>query len=467
MVSLSRRSRMAVTSVTALLALSLASCDGRESSPTSLPEKAAAPSTESIVAVVEQAPQETRVYGQPDQYFLELAERHPGFAGIYFDENDELVIATRSGVIPPGLTDIGHPAVSKRAAVAHFSFTTLARWYGAFVDAVATTTWYWTDIDERRNRLVAGVADVTATRNALTDAGVPESVYILEQTKSGTAVKTIRDEFRPVPAGVQNDFAASGEDFGCTNGFNLSHWEFGRTFITASHCTALMAESDGRSFFQPDDDGSVPIGEEVYDEPPFSSSECPNTYCRYSDAAVIQYDSAVSWDYGKIVRTFQDSKSITVDPDNPRHTIVGEELSLMADGSTIIQIGRTDGWSRGEINKTCANRASLVRDDLTLLCQYRSSEGSQPGDSGGPVFKPLPSLDSVTVAGIIIQKDGQFLDTDSWFSPMSGIVKEVKPDSSRFCNGLSTRIDGGCGEGGGGSGGGGGDDCGPFAIQEC
>lgn len=418
--------------------------------------------------VMKDAPDEARIYGPLDAYYLSLAREHPGFGGLYF-ANGEMVIQTKSGQVPKGLRRIGHPAVAKRASPVAFSFEDLARWYGPFVDAVATTEWYQADIDERANRLEGVVADVGATRRALQQAGVPSAVYTLRVGSPMRPAKTLRDKFRPIPTGVQIDIFSMTEGHRCTAGFNLSHWEFGPAMVTASHCTSLTAELDVGGARVHQAVAGNRVGTEVFDHEAFAHPDCPEDYCRYSDAAVISYADSVSYQLGKVAKPITNSGSIEVA--GLRFTIVDSDITGPADGTPLFHVGRTTGWNTGEVEATCANVNWYSHQNYGLLCQYESGWGGiEGGDSGGPVLIPSPSSDSVTLAGIqhSHQTDAT-LDKDTWFSPMGGIRWEIKPNTDLECDGLLTTHDGGCGDSGGSGSwdGGGGDDCGQFAIQEC
>lgn len=444
-----------------LVAISLVLLACRDESPTHPTPAGPAPSA---AEVPQPPPVQPYVAGPLDRTFLSIAEKHPEFAGVYVDDGMVHVLTT-TGEIPVGLElTVGlelrrpGPYVPVRA---DFSFEELARWYRVFVEALLEVEWVSTDIDERNNRLYAGVKDIGAARRALEAAGVPEAVYVLREEESPQLLKTLSDRFRPVPGGV--------EAF-CTLGFNVEHWEFGRTFVTNSHCTDVFAEIDGKAFPQPDET----IGHEVYDEPLFTGGPCPaGKRCRYSDAALVRYVSSVDYELGKVARTLSKG-SKTIDDSKPRFFINWESTEIL-DGEKVNWIGISSGWREGNVNRTCRNVEGIkdpndplkIPSDLVLLCQYTNSAGAKPGDSGSPVFSPPDAFSRVILKGIIWGEEPDILDTDSWFSFIKSVRDELKPNTALACDGMGTTTTGGCAAPGGTAGSGEDDDCSndPTAVE--
>lgn len=92
-------------------------------------------------------------------------------------------------------------------------------------------------------------------------------------------------------------------------------------------------------------------------------------------------------DFGRVVRTTSRgtaSGSITIDSANPRFNIIGEAAYPVA-GGTLQKIGRTTGWTYGQVTNTCAD-TNVSGSNITLLCQDYVRAGVGPGDSGSPVF---------------------------------------------------------------------------------
>lgn len=380
---------------------------------------------------------EPLVFGQPDRHFLALARRSPEFAGAYVKDRNLYVLST-SGRFPEGLTAGTDRPVIVRSA--DHSFEELARWHRLVYETLGNTA-QWIDIDERANRVAVAVPNRQVAREALLTAGVPEGVYVLHDTEPIQLTKTLLDEFRPVPGGVQTF---------CTVGFNVEHWEWGKTFVIPSHCTDVMLSVDGKPFHQPEGGGL--IGTEVFDHPGFTGGECSSgKVCRYSDAVVVDFASGIDYELGKVART-TGIGSITIDDSNPRFGINHEELSIFS-GYNALFVGHVSGWQAGEVTTTCASVQDVAHvkfpSNLKLLCQYKMSVAAQEGDSGSPVLTHAePAFGEYDLAGMIWARSGS---SSSWFSPIEGIRKELKPNTSFECDGLVTTASGGCGPGQGGS----------------
>lgn len=99
------------------------------------------------------------------------------------------------------------------------------------------------------------------------------------------------------------------------------------------------------------------------------------------------FKSGVSVEFGNIVRTTSHGTSpgsITIDSANPRFRIIGEAAYPVA-GQTLEKIGRTTGWTYGQVTNTCVD-TNVAGSNITLLCQDYVSAGIGAGDSGSPVF---------------------------------------------------------------------------------
>jgi len=162
----------------------------------------------------------------------------------------------------------------------------------------------FTDADENSGRLVIGVMDRDIDgliRARLRVLGVPtESVDIIA-AEPIVPVVTLRDQARPVVAGVQIRFSS----YLCSLGFNAIR--DGITgFVTASHCSDRQGSVDGTTYYQPLN--QVPgelIGTEIAD-PAYrrNSGGCPRgRVCRYSDSNFSDGAGSVVFDLGAIAKT--------------------------------------------------------------------------------------------------------------------------------------------------------------------
>ena len=279
----------------------------------------------------------------------------------------------------------------------------------------------YADHDESSNRLVFGVENASARQNvldALGRLGVPASLITVRETEPILQVATLRDRWRPTQGGIQIHFG----NFLCTMGFNVSH-SGGRSFITNSHCTNQQGGTEGTTYRQPLStiDPTV-IATEVADPNYFRRGACPRgRRCRFSDASRALYSSSVPSNRGQIAKT--------TGPNNGSLTVAGSFAVTAQDNNTsnfpigmvVNKVGRTTGWTQGQITNTCVN-TNVSGTNITQLCQTFVSAGVGGGDSGSPVFR-ITSGDNVTLVGILwggSTSGGLFV-----FSPLSQIIDEL------------------------------------------
>lgn len=417
--------------------------------------------------------------GEPDITFLRLSKAHPDFAG-YYVKNGRLVVASRTGVIPSGL---GLPATLKGQPLPHdvlsveWSFDELARWRVPFVETLRAFRWQMIDIDEVRNRLVAMVADTAAVRKALTAAGVPSNVYILELSSTSTLTRgvastnprppspatmnctTIHDKCRPVIGALHACFdipGSSSREAG-TIGFIIDHWRHGSGFITNSHLTPTIGVNDSISAYQGCWDAPA-VATEVYDHPlihraSLPAGVCPDTYCRYSDAAVFAFNDGVGSTLGEFAKLGSTGGAITA------RWQIDQEEDYPYVGQSVAYIGQVSGQVNTTIEQACADYKWYDVDNTSLLCQYKVEEAPQNGDSGAPVYAVLgpDEANTAILVGVMHSRAWSPVDWDGWFSSINFIKIEADPSSSLACDGIETAYEGGCGSssgGGGGTGGG-------------
>jgi hypothetical protein len=280
----------------------------------------------------------------------------------------------------------------------------------------------FTDADERSGRLVVGVLDRGAeglVRAQLGRLGVPAESVDLVETDSIHRVLTLRDRVRPVVAGLQIRFS----QFLCSLGFNAV---LGSTagYVTAAHCSTSQGAVDGTEYYQPLN--QVPdefIGTEVADPPFFRGNGCPRgRKCRYSDSNFSAGDSAVTFTLGAIART--------TGANNGSLEIAGEfsigGQGAATTGQTANKVGRTTGWTQGQVTRTCAN-TGVSGSNIVLLCQDFVENDVQivaGGDSGSPVFR-IHSSGRATLLGNLW--GGNSSGTLFVYSPIANIERELGP----------------------------------------
>jgi hypothetical protein len=303
----------------------------------------------------------------------------------------------------------------------------LAGWFAHASPAVlALAGTVFADHDERANKLVFGVendAVIPGLRVALARLGVPPSAYAFEVTQPIHQMATLRDRFRPTQAGTQIHFG----QYLCTMGFNVDH-SGGRSFITNSHCTNRQGGVEGTQYFQPTStiDPAV-IATEAADPGYFRGGACPRgKKCRYSDASRALYSSSVVSNRGDILKTTgANNGSVTV---AGVFTITSQDNSTTSFpiGTVVNKVGRTTGWTQGQVTRTCVN-TGVSGSNIVQLCQsFVENAGGATvvgsGDSGSGVFR-ITSGDNVQLVGILW---GGSSDNKLFvFSPLKQIQQEL------------------------------------------
>ena len=282
------------------------------------------------------------------------------------------------------------------------------------------------DLDEANNRLHFGVEHAgaaAAVRNELARLGIPATAYLIEEVEPIHQVATLRDRWRPTVGGIQIHFSR----YLCTLGFNADDGAE-RSFITNSHCTGRQGGVQGTVYYQPTSsvDATV-IATEVEDPQYFKGGVCPKgRKCRYSDAARAQYSADVGSTRGAIARTSG--------PNNGSLEVTGllavtsqdNTTSAFAAGTEVNKVGRTTGWTRGEVTASCVH-VNVSGTNITQLCQtiVEDPDGAVVvggGDSGSGVFR-VTAGDDVQLVGILW--GGNSPGTLFVFSPLSQIQQEL------------------------------------------
>jgi hypothetical protein len=231
-------------------------------------------------------------------------------------------------------------------------------------------------------------------------------------------VATLRDKVRPVVAGVQIRFS----NFLCTLGFNAIRAGVAG-FVTASHCSDKQGSVDGTNYYQPLNQVSADfIGTEIAD-PAYRRkiAGCPiGRVCRFSDSNFSDGSGSVVFDLGAIAKTSG--------PNNGSLAIAGM-FSITGDGAATVgqtanKVGRTTGWTRGRVTRTCVN-TGVSGSNIVLLCQdfvENTVKIVAGGDSGSPVFR-IQSNTSVTLLGNLW--GGNSSGTLFVYSPIANIKREL------------------------------------------
>lgn len=365
----------------------------------------------------------------PDR--LALARSIPGFGGLFLDG---------SGIPTVHLTDRSQRGAAERALEGFmrqrglapsqlqvregaFEYRALDGWFNrAWPEAFGVQGVVFADLNETRNRLVFGVVDAAAARGvrgAVARLGIPDEAVVVEVTEPIRPLVSLQGLASSIVGGVQIHFG----NYLCTLGFNaLSGTQ--ESFITNSHCTNTQGGTEGTQYYQPTStvDPAV-IGTEVDDPQYFRGGECPRGYkCRYSDASRARRESVRTFTRGAIARTSGLGSLDVVGSFN----ITGEFAqgsvgsNCIVEGTTLHKVGRTTGWSSGQVTNSCIH-VGVSGSNMAQLYQVMVAASVGSGDSGSPVFHWSGSGDDVTLHGILWGgSSASFV-----FSPMANVEHEL------------------------------------------
>ena len=342
-----------------------------------------------------------------------------GFVGYWRSGDGAYIVA----IAPPGdarqaeefvrqsLATRGQLA-SVRSRSVIFSFDQLYEWKTQLSSLLLNPSIYWVDIDETANQLVFGVESLRVQDEILQAVtavhALPAAISVIE-SQLPVERTTLQDYFRPVPGGVQIVSTAGT----CTLGFNATRWSISG-FITAAHCSTTKFSTDGT--VQNQNGSTLRIGVEYSD---------PSTP-RRSDASMYQYDAGVAPDWGHLARTTYASVnsrgSSTIDGLKPTFRITTKASNgVHLVGELVNKMGRTSGWTQGQVLRTCVSLGSLP-------CQWEARVWSEPGDSGSPMFQqtgPLePEAGRISMWGVLW--GGPVNDwTTTWYAPISAVEQDL------------------------------------------
>jgi hypothetical protein len=366
----------------------------------------------------------------------DLDRQVPGFGGFFLDASGAPTIYLKKGsdrgkaekALEKFLGGKGGAAALKVREAKH-AWKDLERWKGDVTSAAFDAAGgVFVDNDETSNLVRVGVEDLNSmgrVRSAAAQLGIPDDALIVEQAEPILQLATLQNVTdRPVQAGVQINFPG----FLCSVGFNaVSGGE--ASFVTASHCTNTQGGTEGTPYWQPLQ-SVVPtqLATEV-DDPGYvrgtgKNSPCPKSRrCRYSDASRAAYVDAGNMALGQI--------AATSGPNNGSLTITGL-FSITSDdcgttggclavGNTVNKVGRTTGWTSGNITNTCVD-TGVSGSNIVQLCQTFVSAGVGGGDSGSDVFQ-ITGGSNVKLAGVLWGGNGA--GTQFVFSPFGNVTREL------------------------------------------
>ena len=352
----------------------------------------------------------------------------PGFGGVFFNESGAPVVYLKDAgqretavrVLAGLARDNGADPTAIEVRTAKYDYGELADFLGKANSLLNASGVVYTDLDETTNRVKVGVENrglETALRSRMKQMGVPDEAVTFEVTEPIQIAATLRDVVRPIRSGLQINFGS----YVCTLGFNATH-SAGLSFITNSHCTNTQGGVESTRYYQPSSSLSSQIATEVSDPTYFTGGACPSgRRCRYSDSSRALYLGGISFERGRIARTTSrgtGSGSITISSTSPYFTITAEGTASV--GTQVNKIGRTTGWTYGNVTSTCAN-VNVSGSTVTQLCQNIVAAGVGSGDSGSGVFRWSGSGSNVTLVGLLWGGSG----SSFVYSPLNQVESEL------------------------------------------
>jgi len=362
--------------------------------------------------------------GTLDELFGQVAAKVPEFGGMYRQGSTWVVYLTnpaRQAAAVAAIQAVFGSSFDTRGGVrvlpATYGFGQLAAWHARMGGLFNIRGVLLTDIDEAANRLKVGVDGssfaASMVQARLIQLGIPRASVDLVRLQPLVPTATLRDQIRPIEGGIQIAFSI----YLCTLGFNAVRTGV-NGFVVNSHCTDVQGQVTGTQHYQPSVANGNLIGTEIAD-PAWDPMKCPlgltGHLCRYSDTAYSQRAAGVTADQGFIAQTTAvNSGSLTI---SGQFRIVSKGPSVV--GDVVNKVGRTTGWSQGQVTATCVD--VIVLGSLNAdVCQDEVSASVGAGDSGSPVFA-ITSGNDVQLRGILW--GGSLDGTTFVYSPIANIER--------------------------------------------
>lgn len=354
-----------------------------------------------------------------------LARTVPGFGGLFLDQGVPTVYLTDASQRGPIERALGAFARAQglapsqiRVLAGRYAYGDLDHWFQAMSrEAFAQGGVVFVDLDEASNRVLVAVehgASEAGIRGLAARLGIPAAALTVRETEPIQYAATLRDQVRPVVAGLQINFG----QFVCSIGFNATSGGQA-SFVTASHCTNRQGGVEGTLYYQPlASTANSFIGTEVADPVYFRGGACPRgKKCRFSDASRAAYAAGVTNSFGIAQTSGPNNGSLTI---TGTIAVTGEGAAVV--GATVNKIGRTTGWTQGVVTNTCVN-TGVSGSNIVQLCQTFVSAGVGGGDSGSDVF--ALSGGSATLLGVLW--GGNSSGTQFVYSPIANVEQELGP----------------------------------------
>lgn len=335
---------------------------------------------------------------------LRLEARVPGIGGLWLDsETGRFTVflkdmsraesaseavqgfaADLSARLPVGVIDPSNVEV----VPGQFAFSDLVAWNKALRTRLGNLPEFISiDADERINRVRIEVEQETAREEVLRRAEEalvpPEALEVTVGTRPASAQSaTLTSRIRPTGSGLQIHITTA-----CTHGWTVRTGQGEEGLLTAAHCVPQTPAggTTGQAVVQPQSPVDV-IGE-VHLNPTWAIGGCSEPVCTRADVAFVT-SPEVSYRVARpsSVQAFNNSPGTLQIAGwwTSIGSVIPSVVGLFAD-----KVGRTTGWTRGEITASCVDVVVNYQPGglAEVLCSNRVSMASAGGgDSGAPVF---------------------------------------------------------------------------------
>lgn len=376
-----------------------------------------------------------------DDRMAMIAQLQPAFGGLVFENGAMTVVTTRPelgvsalrSAITSVLGDARLRTMPMKARAGEYTFLQLYDWSKRLPAIFEVQGVLSFDIDEAKNRLRIGVEDEGVRQpleKRLLELDIPLEAVVLEKTERAVFAATLQDDFRSIIGGLHIDYPASY----CTLGFNTIY-NGQPAFATNGHCSNNWGVgNDQTPYWQNTRNVSTEyIGNEVAEARVFNNavdSRCPTSanQCKWSDLSFGSYIPAFhnQQAYGHIARPTQRTQwggSLTIAMPNFTIMITNEAL-FPFQGETVDKVGRTTGWTYGQVTATCQTTPVFDGNSgktFYMVCHHNVNAGVGGGDSGSSVFYYDAANGTATMTGQLFGMAGP---TTFLFSPLNNMQSE-------------------------------------------
>lgn len=296
-------------------------------------------------------------------------------------------------VLPPE-SDVASRADLIDVRLGQFSFSELVGWKRVLAAHVLGESWFGSiSADESTNQVRIRVTESAAVQwvQDLADRiEVPDALLRAEITRRVQAAGTLRAHYRPTGGGLE---IVPLDSVPCTLGWNVATSYHENGFLTAGHCQVYYGQGiTGADIFQPG--------------PPITSNRIGEIHLDNAwDLEYCEYPEGQTWTG---MCTLADALFVLADSGArrvARPTSIGENSSpgsiniawwwenihspyTPVFGVDVDKVGRSTGWTRGEISGTCVTvKVGEGSSAYVVICAEEVEDAAvDGGDSGAPVF---------------------------------------------------------------------------------